>query len=836
MDQSLNSPDLQAALAGLMEFAATAGLAMPDADRPIEAKLDDGRPQRTKPWEPYLRYRSLVEKLPVVTFMIGLDAEMQEMYVSPQIEAMLGFTQEEWLANPILWYQQLHPDDRETWVTEFSRTCAIGKQFRAEYRMLTREGEPVWVQGDCQVIRDEVDGRPLFLQGIAFDITHLKRAAQVEEGKRAAEAANSAKSEFLARMSHEIRTPLNGVVGMIDLLRGTGMTDLQQRYANLARDAADALMNVINDILDFSKIEAGKVEIESIYFDLHKVVEDTTELLAPLAGKKTLALNCCLRGDVPRNVKGDPNRIRQILTNLVGNAIKFTQRGHVNIRAALDQRDAQGCVVRFRVEDTGIGIPADRVDRLFKSFSQVDSSTTRKFGGTGLGLAISKRLVELMGGEIGIESVEGHGTTFWFTLSLGAISNVDGPEKGSTPASALAAVRVLAVEAEPRSRSILAEQMRGLASASSEVVGPDEAVAQLRIAAAAGERFDVLLLPFRTPESDRVRNAIRSDPALRATKLVAVMNLDNAVESAMLSAEGFFSGLCRPLTQSRLADVLTAATVPAQATKPATASESTASISGLHLLVADDNEMNQFVTRETLSRAGCTCDIVGDGVAALEAASRGKYDAILMDCQMPNMDGLEASRKIREGEASGNARHVPIIALTAEAIQGDREKCLAAGMDGYVTKPINPKELFAAIADVCFAERTAAASDVPVPDGDPLDAEALLGRCMRDADFAAKTLEKFGRRAADDVEKLRDLLAARDASAAAQLAHNLKAVAAHVSADEFNRIAFEIEQAGLRSDLTAIEHQLAVLDREARRCVSFIPRAIESIRHSPATK
>jgi Amt family ammonium transporter len=834
MDPSLNTPDLQEALTGLMDFATKAGLALPGVPFLPEQGAGTSAPPKGTAWEPYLRYRSLVEKLPVVTFMIGLDAEMQEMYVSPQIEAMLGFTQEEWLADPILWYQQLHPDDRETWVAEFARTCAVGKQFRAEYRMMTRTGEPVWVQGDCQVIRDETDGRPLFLQGIAFDITHLKRAAQVEEDKRAAEAANSAKSEFLARMSHEIRTPLNGVVGMIDLLRATGMTELQRRYASLARDAADALMDVINDILDFSKIEAGKVEIESIEFDLHKVIEDLTELLAPVAGKKNLALNCCLRSDVPRKMTGDPNRIRQVLTNLVGNAIKFTPRGNVNIRAVLDHRDDHRFVVRVRVEDTGIGIPPDRLDRLFKSFSQVDSSTTRKFGGTGLGLAISKRLVELMGGEIGIESIEGHGTTFWFTLVLGAVAGADDANSHDAPAAPL---RVLAIEPDSCGRSILAEQMRGIASASSEVVGPDEAIAQLRIAAAAGERFGLLLLPHRGPETERLKNAIRSDPALRATKLVAVMNLNEAVDSSMLAAEGFFSGLCRPITQSCLSNILTVATVPAQtATAPAAQDESNHSISGLHVLVAEDNEMNQFVTRETLSGAGCTCDVAGDGIAAVEASQHRKYDAILMDCQMPHMDGLEASRRIRELEASGNLRRVPIIALTAEAIQGDREKCLAAGMDGYVTKPLNPKELFAAIANLVFADRTASAADVPVPAGDPLDTGELLVRCMRDAAFATKTLEKFGRRAVDDIEKLRGAVAARDASAAAKLAHNLKAVAAHVSANEFNRIAFEIEQAGLRSDLAAVEQQLAVLDREVRRCVSFIPHAIESIRQAPATK
>jgi CheY-like chemotaxis protein len=473
-------------------------------------------------------------------------------------------------------------------------------------------------------------------------------------------------------------------------------------------------MNVINDILDFSKIEAGKVEVENIDFDLRKLVEDLCELLAPVAAKKNLALASFLRPEVPKRLSGDPNRIRQVLTNLVNNALKFTTTGGVSIRASLEREENDRAILRLAVEDTGIGIPRDRLDRLFKSFSQVDSSTTRKFGGTGLGLAISKRLVELMGGEIGIDSEEGKGTTFWFTLSLGVAAPID------------------------------------------------------------------------------------QSPAL--TKIAATVEASPAKDS----------------------------------------------LTGLHLLVAEDNEMNQFVTQETLRRAGCTCEIVSDGALALEAIRRGKYDAVLMDCQMPGMDGLEASRRIREREEDEALPRIPIIALTAEAINGDREKCLAAGMDGYVTKPINTEALFFTINSLVKAKAPApvriAAMKQPdqtkaAPPEAPFDVEAMLTRSLGDPKFANKILEMFQQRAALDVEQLRKFVAAGEAENAQRIAHNLKSVASHLEAGELREIAFELEQAGARRDLQFITDRLAQLDVEVRKCTDYIPGAMKQLANagSPPT-
>jgi signal transduction histidine kinase/CheY-like chemotaxis protein len=564
------------------------------------------------------------------------------------------------------------------------------------------------------------------------------RTQKMAAAKDIAEAANSAKSEFLASMSHEIRTPLNGVVGMIELLDATEMSPPQRRYVQLAQEAADGLIAVINDVLDFSKIEAGKVQVEAIEFDLHGLAADLTELLVPAATKKKLALSFIVRPNVPRHVIGDPGRVRQVLTNLINNALKFTNHGHVSVRVSLESETADRLTVRVQVEDSGIGIPAERMDRLFKSFSQVDASTTRLFGGTGLGLAISKQLVELMGGQIGVTSVEDRGTTFWFTLVLGVATTLAESTHSGESAKALHGVRARAIEFNP---------------------GPN---------------------PWK--------------------------------------------GL----------------------------------LQGLHLLVAEDNEMNQFIMHETLALAGCTCDIVSDGIAAIKAVERRSYDALLMDSQMPGLDGLEAACRIREREAAAPSerKRLPIITVTADALPGDRERCLEAGMDGYISKPLHAEDLFRLIREAVSSESvlpedshpTVDPASWPLPEpnlgapadgqtdssalagtADPIDVEALLGRCMHDADFARRTLVKFGRRATEDIEMLRHAAAAGDATELKRLAYNLQAVAALVAAMPLSKIACEIEQSASQNDPRIVAKQLSRLDDEAQRCARFIPGAVQQM-------
>lgn len=555
--------------------------------------------------------------------------------------------------------------------------------------------------------------RLLALQRAALETSanaHSAARAKLQSANDAAESARRAESEFLTRMSHEVRPPLNGVVGMIDALAATELSPLQARFTQLAADAADALLGMINDILDFTTIESGNTEIDCEEFDLHQLIEDLTALLTPVAAKKNVTLASFLRPGIPRRLKGDAAAVRQVLTNLVSNAIKFTPAGHVGIRAALEQEasdsslagpDAGALTVRIQVEDTGVGIAAERLDHLFDSFSNPDASATHRRNGSGLGLAICKRLVELMGGKIAVESREGNGARFWFTLRLLPVAQA--PDARASTACEPQAIRVIAVEPDPRHRQILREQLNDWLSPPCVIVPPELAADALRRSAAEGRPFAVALISLCSQSMDgwTLAASIQSDANLGSPKLIAVMDFQDGGTHTAGLAPGFYTCLHRPLTQSRLLEAITSATTSRRPPLCAASASVIAanSLHGLHLLVAENNEMNQFVTQETLRRAGCTCDVVNDGVAAIEAATWHDYDAILMDCQMPGIDAREATRRIRALEAATPGRRaVPIIALSAQAVRGDRERCLAAGMDEYVAKPLKSHLLIAAIA------------------------------------------------------------------------------------------------------------------------------------------
>ena len=671
----------------------------------------------------------------------------------------------------------------------------IGKL--VELKALRKDGKEIEIELSLSSVKL---GDTWHAIGIVRDITEKTRVQkELKKARDEAEEASIAKSQFLANMSHEIRTPMNGIIGMTDLLLDTELTDTQREFALTIEKSADSLLNLINDILDFSKIESGKLELEILEFDLRAVVEDVVDLLALKASEKKLAFGYLIYSNVPEMLWGDPGRVRQILINLTGNAIKFTEKGEVLISIKLEEDNGPCVKIRFSISDTGIGIPEELIKNLFQSFSQVDSSITRKYGGTGLGLAISKYLSEMMDGEIGVESIPGKGSNFWFTAGF---KKQSGERPPTIKIEDIKGTKILIVDDNKTNRFVLSQQLRLFECDCVEAEKGTIALKILNEAVKKNNPFKIAIIDLQMPELDGIMlgKLIKKNQKIKETILIMLSSLGNTEDAISMKETGFSAYLTKPVKQSQLYRCLMEAMGRKSARNRFTTSTLTSVISDeikqkTRILLAEDNITNQKVALRILEKIGYRANTVATGKEVLEAIEKIPYDLILMDVQMPEMDGLTATSTIREKEKGMN-KHIPIIAMTAHAMKGDRERCIAAGMDDYIQKPVQPKELIKIIEHFLYKEEKASdyKPDVSEKKGNEIYArEAFLKRIEGDKKFEKEIIGMVLKDIPDNIEELSKSIDKGDISHVAHMAHTIKGLAANIHANLLKEATYDFE-------------------------------------------
>ena len=755
-----------------------------------------------------------------------MDADLRFSYFSdrfPEVsgvpaEALLGRTPEETGipdVDPAAW--ERHLDDLRN-----------HRAFRAFEHPRVRDGETVWLSINGTPLFDE-HGEFIGYRGTGSDITERVRAKQLARQKEVSEQLARTKDEFLANMSHEIRTPINGVLGMTEVLMRTPLDDKQRRYTENVRRSAEMLLGVVNDILDFSKMQAGKMALHAVPFDLRELVEDVIEMFAPGAHGKGVELAADLHACAEGGYRADAGRLRQVLVNLVGNAVKFTREGEIVVRVSCEDGEADPPRLRFEVRDSGIGIPPEAQAYIFDSFAQADGSTTRLFGGTGLGLAISSQLVALMSGEIGVDSAPGVGSTFWFTLPLPRASVARTPAAGPQ----LAGRRILVVDDNATNREILVHQLAACDAAPDCAASGDEALDMLRRAAGRGEPYDLAVLDMHMERMDglALSRAISGDAGIAGVRRLMLSSVGDSLGAEELASVGIEAALLKPVRQRDLHRCL-GALFEGREPAPAGADDvqPPRTLRG-RILLAEDNTVNQEVALALLAEHDLDVEVATDGHSALAAWSRSEFDLVLMDCQMPGLNGYEAARMIRRREHERGRGPVPIVALTANAMPGDRERCLGAGMDDYLSKPFSERQIREVLERWMVEERddgeagrrdaAAAPAGGPAPadgpvvrdsEAEPLLDESVLARYRSRrgsrGDLVRRIVDAYLAQSKEYAEALDAAVAAGDSEALRAVAHPLKSSSAQVGAMKLSRLCAVLEQSAREGLLDGLDGTL----------------------------